>query len=255
MPQTWIYSFIAIGIVSLASLLGVLFLALRRSLLDKILTVLVAFAAGGLLGASFFHILPESFHHMSGKTASLWIVGGFMGFFVLEKTLHWHHNHSDSLHDTKVKVFGPLNLMADLLHNFLDGILIAAAFKVDPHIGWVTTFAVLAHEIPQEIGDFGVLVHAGFSRKKALALNFLSACAAFLGGILMLTAGHAVAHLETVILPLAAGGFIYIAAADLIPELHSNSKKGASIIQFVFLVFGLALLYFLSSGNMHQHAH
>lgn len=219
-------------------------MALRKERLVRLQLILVAFATGGLLGGAFFHLLPESFESFDNTIiASLLIVTGFILFFVLERFLHWHHNHGIS--ENQIKPFGVVNLVADMFHNLLDGILIAAAFMYSPSIGIATTLTVLLHELPQEIGDFGVLIHAGFSRRKALFFNFLSACTAFLGAGLVLLLGESSESVSKAILPLAAGGFIYLAAADLIPELHTEKAMKRSILQFLALILGMGLLFLI----------
>ena len=245
--EVWIGTLVSVFLVSLVSLVGVFFLALRKEKLQNIQLLLVGLATGGLLGGAFFHLLPESFESFDHpEEASLILALGFMLFFILERFLHWHHNHTTGLSEnTGIKPFGTINLVADMFHNFLDGLLIAAAFSYSTSIGIATTITVLLHELPQEIGDFGVLIHAGYSRKKALLFNFLSACTAFIGAILILSTGKSAEGISTWILPLAAGGFIYLAAADLIPELHAEKKVKRSIQQFIALLLGMFFLYLL----------
>lgn len=244
MVKVWIWTLLSVGAVSAISLIGVLFLPLRREKLHKIQLILVGLATGALLGGAFFHLLPESFESFENPVhASLLIIIGFMLFFILERFLHWHHDHS--LHEQPVKPFGTINLVADIFHNLLDGLLIGAAYAYSPSMGLATTLIVLMHELPQEIGDFGVLIHAGFSYKKALFFNFLSSCTAFLGAVLALTLGSRSEIIAQGVLPLAAGGFIYLAAADLIPELHSEKAVNRSLFQFLALIAGMSLLYLI----------
>jgi len=238
------YTFLSVFLISLVSVAGVFFLSLKRDTLKKLQLLLVAFATGGLLGGAFFHLLPETFESFKRPfIASLWSIIGFLLFFVLEKFLHWHHNHTSGLeHLKKVKPLGPINLVADMFHNFLDGILIAASFSYSPEIGIITSVTVFFHELPQEIGDFGVLLHAGFSRRKALVFNFLSACTAFIGAALVLIVNPSVVDITRFILPVAAGGFIYLAAADLVPELHAEKSISRSVYQFLALLCGAVIL-------------
>jgi zinc and cadmium transporter len=243
----WLYTLLSVFVISLISLSGIFFLALRKEVLKKIQLILVALATGGLLGGAFFHLLPECYASFdSAINASLLLTLGFILFFILERFLHWRHNHTSGITENAIKPFGTINLVADMFHNFLDGLLIAAAFSYSTEIGLATTLTVFFHELPQEIGDFGVLIHAGFSRKKALVYNFLSACTAFLGAILVLSIGHTTFQIEKYILPFAAGGFIYLAAADLIPELHNEKGTKRSVIQFFALILGMGFLLLLS---------
>lgn len=243
----WFNSLVSVLIVSLVSVIGILFLAMSKDRLKEIQLLLVALATGGLLGGAFFHLLPESFESYSNmRTASFLLVIGFMLFFILERFLHWHHNHTSGLSENQVKPLGTINLVADGFHNFLDGILIAASYSYSFEIGLATTLTVLLHELPQEIGDFGILIHAGYTRKKALIFNFLSACMAFLGAFLVLIYEPASGTLSKAILPIAAGGFIYLAAADLIPELQNEKTLRKSIFQFIALILGMGILIVLN---------
>lgn len=245
--QAWLGTLLSVFLVSIISLIGIFFLALRTEKLQKLQLVLVALATGGLLGGAFFHLLPESFESFDNmRVVSLLLSLGFLLFFVLERFLHWHHNHTSGISDKAIKPFGSVNLVADMFHNLLDGVLIAAAYSYSIELGIATTITVLLHELPQEIGDFGVLIHAGFSRKKALIFNFLSACTAFVGALLVLIIGQSASDLSKYILPFAAGGFIYLAAADLIPELHTEKAPKRSLIQFLALLFGMFFLFLLA---------
>jgi zinc and cadmium transporter len=240
----WVSTFLCVAIVSLVSLIGVFFLALNKEKLHRIQLILVGLATGGLLGGAFFHLIPETFHSFdSSRTASVLLVIGFMLFYILERFLHWQHDHTSGISDHKIKPFGPINLFADAFHNFLDGLLIGAAFLYKPEIGVATTLTVLLHELPQEIGDFGILIHAGYTPKKALVYNFLSACSSFLGAFIVLIFNDSAGFLSTAVLPFAAGGFIYLAAADLIPELHTEKAIKNSIYQFLALLIGMGLLF------------
>jgi len=244
--KIWFETLISVSLVSLISLIGVFFLALKKEKLKQIQLVLVGLATGGLLGGAFFHLLPESFKSYSRiQIPSALLLLGFLLFFVLERFLHWHHDHSTEFNSGKIKPFGPINLIADVFHNFLDGLLIASAFLYSPQIGIVTTLTVLMHELPQEIGDFGVLVHAGYTPRKALLFNFLSACSAFIGAFIILIFNEAGNILSKAVLPFAAGGFIYLASADLIPELHTEKAPKRSFIQFMALLLGIGMLYLI----------
>ncbi len=244
MIKVWVETLLSVTLVSIISLVGVFFLSLKQDKLKRLQLALVGLATGGLLGGAFFHLLPESFESYNNtRVPSILLLVGFMFFFILERFLHWHHNHYSEYSTQKIKPFGPINLIADVFHNFLDGLLIASAFLYSTEIGIVTTLIVLLHELPQEIGDFGVLIHAGYSTRKALIFNFLSACTAYIGALIVLVFNQTGELLSKAVLPFAAGGFIYLAAADLIPELHTEKTLKRSLIQLGALMAGIGLLY------------
>ncbi len=237
------YAFGSVILVSLISLVGVFSLSVNENRLRHNVFILVSLAVGALLGDAFIHIIPEAF--LGGadpKAVALFIIIGIIVFFVIEKFLHWHHHGEDKHHD-HIHPVGHLIIVSDGVHNFIDGLIIAASYAVSPAVGIATTLAVILHEIPQEIGDFGVLIHAGFTKRRALWLNFLSGLSAIVGvgiGLLINNAGNA---LEGVVLPIAAGGFIYIALSDLIPELQKTKDARRSIIQLIAVIAGvLAML-------------
>lgn len=240
--NVWVATFISITVVSSISLIGVFFLSFKPEKLKQIQLLLVALATGGLLGGAFIHLIPETFESFKNTgNASVMLVVGFLIFFILERFLHWQHNHTTGL-SNGIKPIGPISLFADAMHNLLDGILIGAAFLYNTQIGIATTFVVLLHEIPQEIGDFGILIHAGYTVRKALFYNFLSACSSFLGAFLILLFKNSAEIVSKGILPIAAGSFIYLAAADLIPELHTEKTIKNSIYQFIAILVGVGLL-------------
>jgi len=245
MNYSWTYSLLAVLVVSLLSFVGVLFLALKKGTLEKILLFLVSLAAGSLLGGAFIHLLPEAIEELGVSLSfSISILTGILSFFVLEKFVHWRHCHiPTSKNHPHPLAF--MNLFGDAFHNLIDGAVIAGSFLVSPSLGVATTLAVIIHEIPQEIGDFGVLVYGGFKKTKALLFNFFSALLSFLGAILVLFLGNRFTDLIPLILPFTAGGFIYIAGADLIPELKKETALGKSIFQFLGLVLGIALMFLL----------
>ena len=225
--------------MSALALVGAVTLVLPEPTLDRILLPLVALAAGSLLGGAFFHMLPEAVDALGNDLAIyLWLVAGFLVFFVLEQFLHWHHCHH-TRHDDH-RPLGYLILLADGLHNFIGGLAVGGAFVVDIRIGIVTWFAAAAHEVPQELGDFGVLVHSGWPRRSALAWNFASALTFLLGAVL----AYALAdHIEVAyLLPFAAGNFIYIASADLLPEVSSQGRTRDKLETTAAFGLGLALL-------------
>jgi zinc and cadmium transporter len=242
-----VYILVSTLVVSLISLTGIAFILVNRKILGRIIHYLVSFAVGGLFGGAFFHLIPESFENFKkSSSASLLIITGILLFFILEKFLHWMHDHEKSFSSTPVKVQGPLNIVADAFHNFIDGILIAASFIIDRELGMATTIAVLLHEIPQEIGDFGVLIHSGYTVTRALFYNFLSALTAFIGVFTVFAMGSSAQVVAHYVIPLAAGGFIYLAGSDLIPELHNENSFRKSVFQLLTMLLGFAILFLLT---------
>lgn len=246
-----IASVLAVGAVSLVSLLGIMGLSLKEGLLRKVLFLLISLAAGALLGDAFIHLLPEAFEEAgSPLTVSMLTLAGILSFFVLEKFLHWHHSHGDeefSPDHARIHPVGHLVLASDAVHNLVDGVAIGAAFMVSMEVGIATTIAIALHEIPQEIGDFGLLLHAGFSRTKAILMNFLSALTAFFGLGLFVWLSEAGEAAAPLIAAFAAGNFVYIALADLVPELHKTTDARRSALQFVMILVGLLLMVALLS--------
>lgn len=243
--SNWFYPILSVIFVSLLSFVGVLFIAIKEEKLKKILLFLVSFAAGGLLGDSFIHLLPEAIKE-SGFTlgVSLAVLVGLLLFFVLEKFICWRHCHiPTSKNHPHPVVF--MNLIGDGFHNFIDGAVISASFLTSFPLGIATTLAVVLHEIPQEIGDFGVLLHGGLSKTKALVFNFASALAAVGGAILVLILGERIIGVSQLLIPFTAGGFIYIAGSDLIPELHKETNLAKSLIQMVGLILGIGIMLIL----------
>jgi len=224
--------------VSLVSFVGIFFIGLKEAIVGRILMSLVGFASGSLIGAAFFDLIPEAAD--SGQAIWLYIVVGIVFFFIMEKFLYWRHCHDETC---QVHNFAYLNLIGDGVHNFVDGALIAASFLVSASLGFTTSLAVVFHEIPQELGDFGVLLYGGFGKKKALAYNFLSAITAVIGALVTFFLASYVQGLAQPLVPFAAGGFIYIAATDLMPELHKKTQMKDSAIQLFTLVSGIALMF------------
>jgi len=222
----------------LVSLVGAVTLVLKKETLNKLLMVLVAFSTGALLGGAFFHLMPEALEAMEAPAAFRYLLLGFILFFLIEKLLHWHHCHEEHC---EVHAFTYLILFGDGIHNFIDGLVIAASFLVSIPFGIVTTLLILGHELPQELGDFGVLLHGGFSARKALAFNFLSQMTAVAGGIAGFLISGA-AGFTSLLLPFAAGGFVYIAASDLVPELHKEKRLGKSMLYFAFFLIGIGFM-------------
>ncbi|KPJ70361.1 hypothetical protein AMJ51_02150 [Microgenomates bacterium DG_75] len=241
----WLYSLISVLLVSLFSFVGVLFIALKKEKLKKILLFLVSFAAGGLLGGVFLHLLPEAVEEVGfNLEISLAVLVGILTFFVLEKFISWRHCHIPTSKEHPHPL-AFMNLVGDAFHNFTDGMVIAASFLASVPLGIATSLAVIFHEIPQEIGDFGVLLHGGFSREKALIFNFVSALMAVGGAVFVLILGTRFISFTRLLIPFTAGGFLYIASSDLIPELHKETNLAKSLFQMLGLILGISVMLFL----------
>ncbi|MBU2104128.1 ZIP family metal transporter [Patescibacteria group bacterium] len=245
-----VFALLAVGVVSLVSLIGIVALAWRESFLRKILFLLVSVAAGALFGDAFIHLIPEAFEEISNPAlVSGLILAGILTFFALEKFLRWHHSHGESELEAEthahIHPVGHLVLISDGLHNFVDGVAIGAAFLVSTEVGIATTIAIMLHEIPQEIGDFALLVHAGFSRTKALLVNFASALSAFAGAGLAFWLANSFESAAPLIAAFAAGSFVYIAGSDLVPELHKTTGARRTLLQFAAILFGLGVMALL----------
>ena len=254
MDLTLVYILVSIFIVSAISFVGIIFL-IKKNLVDKILFYLVSFAVGALLAGAFLHILPEAIEQNGDPHAIfIFVLLGIIIFYVLEKFIWWHHCHHTPHHDCKreVKTVAYLNLIGDGLHNILDGVVIATTYLVSIPLGIITTLAVMAHEVPQEIGDFGILVFGGFSKFKALAWNFISGLTAFIGGLGVYFLASHFEGILVYLMGLSAGSFIYIAGVDLIPHLHEEKELKKSLIQFGCILDGIAVIVFF---NILLHAH
>jgi len=226
----------SVTVVSLVAFVGILFIGLKEAFLKRIVMALVGFASGSLIGGAFIHLLPESLEE-TGQVAFYYVIIGIVFFFVIEKFLYWRHCHEG---ECPVHIFAYLNLIGDGIHNFIDGMVIAASYILSYDLGVATTLAVIFHEIPQEIGDFGVLIYGGFTKRRALAYNFVSALTAVAGAFITYNLGYiqGIEHL----VPFAAGGFIYIAATDLMPELHKRNQAKESIVQLLSVLAGIGLM-------------
>ncbi len=239
MVSTFIWIIGSSILVSLFSLVGAITLAVNDRILNKILFIMVAFSAGALLGGAFLHMIPEALEHSESTSLFMYLLGGFILFFLLERVLRWRHCHKGVC---DVHAFTYLNLVGDGLHNLIDGLILAAAYLADIRLGMVTTLMVLTHEIPQELGDFGVLVYGGFSKVKALTYNLLTALMAIIGAVGGYLLASRIDMFTVVLLPFTAGGFIYIACTDLVPELHKEENIKRSFAAIVFFVFGILLM-------------
>lgn len=242
MASIWLYTISSVFIVSLVSLVGVFTMAISLEKLKKILLFLVSFAAGALLGDAFIHLIPEVYSGTGNKVlAPFFILLGSMLFFALEKVLWWHHCHETNS-ENHAHPMAINNIVGDGLHNAIDGMIIAGSFIISIPLGLTTAIAVILHEIPHEIGNFSILIFSGWSRKKALVYNFFSGWLAMVGAIIILWIGHSVSFAQNFLAPFTVGGFIYIAMADLLPELKKEENLGKSAIQLTALLFGIGIM-------------
>ena len=232
-------------LISLIAFVGVLVLFLKERLLSKVLLILVAFSAGALIGGAFLHLIPEAIAKVGVEEKAilkifLYLLFGFCIFFVLEQFIRWHHHHAKE--HPEIMPFSYLILISDAIHNFIDGLIIAGSFVIGFPIGIATALAVAIHEIPQEIGDYGVLIYGGFKKVKALFLNFLSAITIIFGGIAGFLLSEKIGQSIIFLLPFAAGNFIYIACSDLISEIKQKTGFRESIIHFFTFLLGLGVM-------------
>jgi zinc and cadmium transporter len=238
-----IQALIAVVIVSLVSFVGVVVLLFSKEKLKKITLFFVSLSAGTLLGGAFIHLMPEIVEEFpEEENIWFWFLGGLLFFFVLEKVVCWRHCHipTSKKHPHKI---GLMNLTGDLFHNFVDGMAIAGSFLISTEVGIVTTVAVILHEIPQEIADFGILIYAKYSIKKALVFNFITALASVFGAGVVLLVNTSLDDVFIWLLPFTAGGFTYIATSDLIPELQKETGWKKSLIQFLLIFGGISLMW------------
>lgn len=234
--------------VSLISLVGIFALTLKDEFLKKILVLLIGFSAGGLLGAAFLHILPEALEQSRSQNVFLLVILGFIAFFILERYFHWRHCHQENCH---IHPFTYLNLFGDAIHNFTDGLVIGASFAVNIHFGVVTTLVIIMHEIPQEIGDFGVLIYGGFTKTRALFFNFMIALTCVLGAAIGYPLSQNIKQFSLYLLPMVAGGFIYIAACDLIPEIHRQSGSKRINLSIAAFICGIIFVFLARQAYPH----
>jgi len=234
------YIILATFIVSLISFVGIFTLTLKDKILNQILLILIGLSAGALMGGAFLHLLPEAVESSTGLDVFLLVLVGFILFFLIEKVLHWRHCHKG---ECDVHTFRYMNLIGDSIHNFIDGLIMAASFTVSIPLGITTTIAIATHEIPQEIGDFGVLIYGGFAKNKALLLNFLVALTAVLGGIVGYFISNRIENVVLYILPFAAGGFIYIAATDLVPEIRKELDMKKYMATLIVFICGIIIMW------------
>jgi zinc and cadmium transporter len=249
MSEIWLYAIGSVIIVSLASLVGIFTLSLKDSILRKMLLYMVSFSAGAMLGGAFLHLLPEIVAEVGfGIEISLYILLGILSFFAIEKFIHWRHCHIPTS-ESHPHPFAYMNLFGDGVHNLIDGLVIGASYIVSIPLGIATTLAVLFHEIPQEIGDFGVLLHGGFKKRRALFMNFLTALTAVIGAAAALILSAYIEGMTIFLIPFAAGNFLYIATSDLIPELKKECGARKSAGQLIFILLGIGVMYWILLVN------
>jgi len=236
-------SLISALIVSLLSIIGILSLSIKDKILKKILILLVSFSAGSLMGGAFFHLLPESLGECDNLKAFIYLLIGFSLFFLLERVLRWHHCHDKECETHKH--LGSINLVGDGVHNIIDGIIVFSTFSISPALGIPVTISIILHELPQEIGDFGVLLYSGYKKSKALLYNFITALTIFIGVFIGFLLLNHIENINSFLLPFAAGGFLYIAASDLIPELHKERNTARSILSFIMFFIALTFMLLL----------
>lgn len=235
------------GIIALISLIGMVTLFFSRKSMTKIVSVLIAFAAGAMLGAAFLDLLPEAAEE-GGPVFTMTFVG-ILVFFVMETYLYWYHCHAGHYHEHEhekkvhpIKPVGTLNLFGDSLHNFVDGMMVASSFLVSIPLGIVTAIGAAAHEIPQEIGDYTILLYSGYKRGKALILNFIVAITVVLGAVATYYLGHLFTSLPKYIIPFSAGGFIYMACTDLMADLKTEATAKKATLQLIALAIGIGII-------------
>lgn len=244
-PAELLYIYLSLAAVSLIALSGIVALSLEPARLETVVIYLVSFAAGTLFGSTFLHLLPETVDDFGfGPTMGLYLLSGLVLAFVVEKYISWHHHHHP--HEDRPEPLSYMILLGDGVHNAIDGIIIAASYLASIPLGVATTVAIAFHEIPQEIGDFGVLVFGGMSPRRAIAYNFLTALTAFGGATLVVLLAGRASDLTRLLLPIAAGNFIYIAGSDLLPELVEETDVRRSSLQMATFLVGIAVMYLLA---------
>jgi zinc and cadmium transporter len=259
MIQVWLYTFVSILIISLVSFVGVFTIGINSKKLKKILIYIISFSAGALFGDAFIHLFPEIVKNWGfGPQISIYLLAGILIFFILEKIVHFqqYHCHGDegcehelqesphkSHNKKQIHSFAYMSLLGSSLHNFIDGTIIAASYIVSLPLGLATSLAVFLHEIPHEFGDFSILVHGGFNRRRALFVNFISALISLLGALFTFFLSSYVPNLQMILVPIATGGFIYVAGSDLIPELHNhNGGLRSLILQVLMFILGIIVM-------------
>jgi len=240
MTEIWLYTLASVAVVSVISLIGIFTLGINQARLEKILIYLISFSAGALLGDVFIHILPELMEEGNGVQIGFYVLLGILIFFVLERVFLLHHSHNSHKEEVHSMVY--LSIIGDALHNFLDGVAIAASFLISIPVGIATATAVVFHEIPQEMGQFAILVHGGWSKKKALLYNFASALTAIAGAVSVLLFAEQFSEAPALLLSFGAASFVYVAMSDLIPELQKQNQGYQFLLQLLFMIIGIGVM-------------
>lgn len=242
--EIWIYTILSVVAVSLVALSGIVLLSVNKRYQETVLFVLVSFAVGSMIGNVLFELLPESYEGIGDFVTIGWLVVlGLVIFFIIENVHMFHKHHLPR--KKSLKSVGYMNLVADGIHNFTDGILIAVSWMISYEVGLSTTIAIFIHELPQELSDYGILIKAGFKKKKALLYNLLSAASSVFGALLALTVGQRVEGFAVYLLPVAAGCFIYLSLFSLLPLIVKGNSLGKTLLQILILVSGVVLMYFV----------
>lgn len=245
---------------SIGGLIGGFLLLASKNYAYRLSHYLSPFAAGVLLTVAFIELLPEAAEEAEelGVNIFIWVLAGILLFFIIERFIHWFHHHEkthehEHEHEKEGQSTVPLIVIGDTVHNFVDGVIIAAAFLVDIPFGIITALAVFAHEVPQEVADFGILLHKGLSRLKAIVINIFTASSAFVGALIAYSLGHILDDYIPMIVAMTAGFFIYIATSDLIPEIHYEKKRSTALAKSVMLIVGVIVMWVVISllGNSH----
>lgn len=254
--MNWLYPLLSVVVVSLISVIFAMPFFFKKEINPKILLFLLSMSVGVLLATVFMDFLPEAVSHKYTLGLAIYLLLGFLVMFVLEKFVHFHHKkkcvhgkcHGHAYH------IAPVNLIGDAIHNFIDGLVIAGAFAVNVTLGITATISIIFHEIPQEIADFGVLLYSGLSKKKALLFNFLSAASAIIGTLVGIFLLSKVVGFNEFIIPFAAGNFLYIAASNLVPQLHRHCKIKDTLLHIFAIVLGIAIIAVITIyGPAHVH--
>jgi len=243
MSNIILYIIISVAIMIASSFAGAFMLLIKEETLRKIIMFLISFSIGVMLGTAFLSLIPEGLKY--SQNVLIYIIVGFLFSFMLEKFITCKYCHKYLDLDKDVHSFAYINLFADVIQNFIIGVIISTSYMINISFGISTTTALLLNELPQEISDFAILVHGGFTRKKAFILNFLTTLSTIIGAILGLLIGSISPHFVYFLVSFAAGNFIYIAAADLVPELNKEPSFRKSLLQFLFIILGIFLIALL----------